>query len=419
MSEYSDLVTYIWENYTGFMRFARLLRLVERIGRNTPLDKDKNAREFIHSTLFMIYEMGMKEKIYGVWEDAVSLAEALGIPAEETGMNIESIQQNMENFKSKVDAKRLEIEKAKKSQNKDLVKHEYFNLGELYYSNGQMGKAAEAYRISYCFSINTEDLVKISIKLGTVSIYNQNYSFGLKFVKEAMYKTLESQTSQENINLLNTIQALLYLGNGNLKDVAHCLWENQTSSSSEISHLTSEKDMAFYAIMSGLMAYNRKVFKDYYYSKPNFRILTENFPGLLDLGSTYINFDFEEYFKLLNSFQSEFKHDYYLYPQMGMIMQKCKKVMITYITPYKTVNLKDMADSFGMSLEETERAVEDLIVKGEIKYKINKYNKSLTAKKEDYKLENFKKAVQIGDEFIRGMESMLLKHHLRKKSFKA
>jgi hypothetical protein len=114
----------------------------------------------------------------------------------------------------------MQIEKAKKSQKKDIVRIEYFNLAELYYSNGQMGKAAEAYRISYCFSVNTDDLVKVSIKLGTVSIYNQNYSFGLKFVKEAVFKDMENPKDAETTNLLNTIHALLQVGNFNMIEAA-------------------------------------------------------------------------------------------------------------------------------------------------------------------------------------------------------
>lgn len=88
--------------------------------------------------------------------------------------------------------------------------------------------------------------------------------------------------------------------------------------------------------------------------------------------------------------------------------------MITYIIPYKTVDLKEMAESFGMSLDETMRSVEELIVTNEIKARIDSYNQILYTKKDNVKLESFKKAAKVGDEFIKGMESMMLKHHLRK-----
>lgn len=185
-----------------------------------------------------------------------------------------------------------------------------------------MVKAAEAYRISYCFSVNPDDLIKVSIKLGIVSLYNQNFSFGLKFVKEAVYKNFESPSNQETTNLLNTIQALLYAGNGNLNELATVLWENPICSLDELAIMSSEQDMAFYAVIAGLKTYSRKKFKDDYYSKPYFRILCENYPDMLDLGAAYINFDFEKYFNLLNL--KTFRHDYYLYNQLGSIIKKCK-----------------------------------------------------------------------------------------------
>lgn len=180
--------------------------------------------------------------------------------------------------------------------------------------------------------------------------------------------------------------------------------------------MATEKDMAFYCIMSGLMTYSRKMFKEDYYSKPYFRILLENFPDMMDLGSTYINFDFDKYFALLNQFYADFSHDYYFSSQLPSMIQKCKKkVMVTYIIPYKTVDLNEMAESFGMSLEDTERAVAELIVSNEIKARIDSFNKILYTKKQNVKLESFKKAVTVGKDFIQGMESMMLKYHLKKK----
>lgn len=225
MSELKEVVNNICATYKGYMKFARLLRLVERTARTNDISKSEPIKEFMYHTLFLIYEMGMKEKIYGVCEEAANIAEGIGLGATNVGIDIESIAKHNELFKAKVEAKKIEIEKAKKSQIKDIVRIEYFNLGELYCENGQMQKAAEAYRISYCFSVNTEDLVKVSIKLGTVSIYNQNYTFGLKFVKEAVFKDLESPQNTQTTNLLNTIQALLYIGNNNLIEAAACLWE--------------------------------------------------------------------------------------------------------------------------------------------------------------------------------------------------
>jgi hypothetical protein len=66
MSELTNEVTRICTAYTGYMKFARLLKLVNLVARNYDLGKDTAAQEFVSHTLFLVYEMGMKEKIYGV-----------------------------------------------------------------------------------------------------------------------------------------------------------------------------------------------------------------------------------------------------------------------------------------------------------------------------------------------------------------
>jgi hypothetical protein len=48
------------------MKFARLLKLVNLVARIHDVGKDAGAQEFVSRTLFLVYEMGMKEKIYGV-----------------------------------------------------------------------------------------------------------------------------------------------------------------------------------------------------------------------------------------------------------------------------------------------------------------------------------------------------------------
>ena len=72
MSELSSLVTQILSDYKGYMRFSRLLRLVERVGRHFN-PEDVEAVEFICRTLGLVYEMGMKEKIYGVCDEAIQI----------------------------------------------------------------------------------------------------------------------------------------------------------------------------------------------------------------------------------------------------------------------------------------------------------------------------------------------------------
>lgn len=50
------------------------------------------------------------------------MAESIGANIEEVGFDVAAISKHAEGFKAKAEAKKLEIEKAKKSQKKDIVR---------------------------------------------------------------------------------------------------------------------------------------------------------------------------------------------------------------------------------------------------------------------------------------------------------
>ena len=65
MSEFDNLVTQICSDYSGYMKYARLLRLVEKFARFSNWHKSKEAKQFIYKTVYLIYDMSVKEGVYG------------------------------------------------------------------------------------------------------------------------------------------------------------------------------------------------------------------------------------------------------------------------------------------------------------------------------------------------------------------
>ncbi len=98
----------------------------------------------------------------------------------------------------------------------------------------------ETYRMSSCYSGTPEDVINIGIKIATTAIHNKDYSFGLKFIKDAITKNEENPShTQEMSQLLNTLIALIYLGMGKYEKVCFHLWENPVSNPNDFNHLAS------------------------------------------------------------------------------------------------------------------------------------------------------------------------------------
>ena len=76
------------------------------------------------------------------------------------------------------------------------------------------------------------------------------------------------------------------------------------------------------------------------------------------------------------------------------------------------IEMNEIATAFGLTLDEIEHDLSDLITSGTIKAKIDSHKKLLISRKENAQLESYKKAVQLGETFIRETEDQLLKIEL-------
>lgn len=82
--------------------------------------------------------------------------------------------------------------------------------------------------------------------------------------------------------------------------------------------------------------------------------------------------------------------------------------------PYKVIDMREISAAFGLPLEVIESELTELITSGQIKAKIDSYQKRLYARKLNPQLEAYKKAAEVGETFIRDTEDMLLKINLMK-----
>lgn len=131
------------------------------------------------------------------------------------------------------------IDGYKKAQMKEKIWLAYLEIADFYFSNGVMYRAMEAYWNSSCYSGKNEDVITIGIKIGVSSIYAKDFAYGTKFIKDAILKNEENPTGKQRTNLLNTIQAILYVGQYKYDKVCQTLWENPISQNEDIKHLAT------------------------------------------------------------------------------------------------------------------------------------------------------------------------------------
>lgn len=77
-----------------------------------------------------------------------------------------------------------------------------------------------------------------------------------------------------------------------------------------------------------------------------------------------------------------------------------------------------MQQVFGMELEDIESLVSTLIMEGDIKARIDSYNKIIHLTDDNYRVKSFEKALQAGDEFLRNIELIMNKYSIEQRELK-
>lgn len=74
------------------------------------------------------------------------------------------------------------------------------------------------------------------------------------------------------------------------------------------------------------------------------------------------------------------------------------------MTPYKVIDLREIAKAFNISLEKIEEEIADLIVSKQIQAKIDSHSKLLYSRKENDMINSYKEAIDLGETFIKNTE---------------
>lgn len=82
-----------------------------------------------------------------------------------------------------------------------------------------------------------------------------------------------------------------------------------------------------------------------------------------------------------------------------------------YVEPYKTVDLRDVAQAFGQTLEVIESDIADLItdIDNPLRAKIDSFKKILYSRKQNTQIKMYQNAQALGKQYIDDTENMLLK----------
>ena len=112
----------------------------------------------------------------------------------------------------------------------------------------------------------------------------------------------------------------------------------------------------------------------------------------------------------LDALQPELVLDPHLHAHVGALTRAIRdRCLVQYCVPYLSVKLSSMADAFGMTLEQIEQAVAELISRQQVAALIDSHNKTLHMRQVDQRAATYKKVLATGRDSVREMRTMLLR----------
>ena len=107
-----------------------------------------------------------------------------------------------------------------------------------------------------------------------------------------------------------------------------------------------------------------------------FKNLMEIAPETSDIIENYLNGKYMEFQRSLSSIQTHLKFDIFFGHRLEQIVTTIRrKALVQYVTPYKVIDLREIAKEFNLSLELIEYEIADLIVNQKIQAKIDSHSK--------------------------------------------
>ena len=153
-----------------------------------------------------------------------------------------------------------------------------------------------------------------------------------------------------------------------------------------------------YGVLAGLATFSRKQVRARLIENSDFRAMLDAEPYLRDVVHSFQSNRFKDTLELLHKHAPRLMLDLHLSQWATALVSKIReRALLTYFSPYSSVSLASMADTFGMSEVALTSAVIELIKTDELRARIDSTRGVLVAKSQDQRALAFQRATELGE----------------------
>eukprot|EP00695_Tsukubamonas_globosa_P001844 TRINITY_DN2912_c0_g1_i1.p2 TRINITY_DN2912_c0_g1~~TRINITY_DN2912_c0_g1_i1.p2 ORF type:complete len:133 (-),score=29.53 TRINITY_DN2912_c0_g1_i1:86-484(-) len=108
----------------------------------------------------------------------------------------------------------------------------------------------------------------------------------------------------------------------------------------------------------------------------------------------------------------------YLRPHVDTLYEQIRnRAIIQYVSPYSSVSMVTMAESFNTTVPNLEKEIAKLITDGQIQARIDSHNKILYSRTTDQRSLTYQRAMELGENFAADTENIIRRVNLLRSEF--
>ena len=243
-----------------------------------------------------------------------------------------------------------------------------------------------------------EDQYTMARKIMVTAFETGNHNFQSDFSDRALDR--DQRNNSVETGMLQILNAHAY-GKIDLKLMARKFAGMQIVSIDDLPEIRttiSTEELSYYVVLSTLATLTRAELRESVITNSSILSMLETIPDTNDILDNFMMGRYEAFQRQLNRIQAKLKYDYFFGDhRSGSVFKKIRTLTLQqYVKPYKVIDMREISTAFGLPLEVIETELTELITSGQIKAKIDSYQKRLYARKQNPQLEAYKKAAEVG-----------------------
>jgi COP9 signalosome complex subunit 1 len=396
-------VAFYASRYSGFSKVARLQFIAEASKSNAKLKEDAFAlalKELKESTNMDLYMKVAKDAGAEVDKELVESV-------------TKKTQQTLERLE-------VELNSCKANLVKENIRMGHNDLGDFYFKRGELNSALKCFVRGRDYCATNKHVIDMCLNVIRVSVQLGNFMHVSNHVSKAeqVLQSSQDDTDSNTLSILKVSAGLAHLDSAKYKLAARKFLECQPKLGSTFNEVIHAFDVAVYAGLCALATFDRDELKKRVVDNQDFKGFLEFAPQVRDCILDFYSCRYASCLAFLDNFKPTLLLDIHLFDHVEHLYTKIRqRALIQYFSPYMSVNLHTMAAAFNAPVETLEKEMAALIMDGQISARIDSQNKTVFARHADERNATFKKALALGQSYIRDSKSTILRMSLMKHNF--